>query len=226
MHKHLFIALGLVAILIGSSSLLLGRNDKEAHDNRSESLLDNIRVQSESNPFEVDQASFQGPYEVTLLTRNDPNGDIRAIANVDARGNVRTTIQEASVENMFLYIDDQTYIRMPQDQSWLKVGGADNGLGADDIFIGYTDTDLRDLTNVTEVGEDNCTLGRCRTYTSVNTITNEQVELQVELASKRVSDIHLTAPNGKRTEITYDYSAAFDTITPPQNFKEFYTSGT
>ena len=191
-------------------------------------LLENIQEAASANPLDLELASLAGPYSIQLSTNGDPTGDITAHADVDARGNIQTIINEQGTENVFIHVEGNTYIKLPGDEAWLKFssGSGDSTFSADDIDIGYNKADIEALGDVNQTGKDTCTLGRCRIYTAKNPVTNEDMTIKVEDSLNRLSDISLMAINGKKTTLIYSYDNAIATISPPTQFKEFYSSGT
>ena len=218
----------LVALLIACVGVVFfgARSNSTSPANN---LKNNVEEIAAENPLRLDLASLSGPYKVTLETTGDQGGDITASADVDARGNIRTTIKEQNVDNVFVYVDGVTYVYVSADDSWIKFGGgadARSPFSADDISVGYSKEDIENLTKISQGSDASCNLGTCRIYTAKNPDTDEDVIIKVENSTDRLSDLELANTSGKKTVIAYRYNEAVSSVEPPEQYKEFYTSGT
>lgn len=225
MNKNIIIAAVIgVLVLGGGTFVLLSNSDSNDNSNASQQNTGDASIVSTTdNPLGLDVSAVSGPYRINIMTSEVNGRATDAVADVDADGNISTTITDNGQVSTFILINGETYVKAPDQDTFTKFPASDSSpIDTSDINVGFTQEDVDEINNlnIIDKGTGTCTNGSCRIYEYTDPETSDTGTVKVTTDTNRLSDIEITSADGGEVQMSYDYSAAIN-ITAPENFVEF-----
>ena len=222
-----------VIIVAGGAFALLSNNDSDTGStnnsngsnntdgNQQSSNNSSTPVTNTGSPIDLDISPLVGPYRITVSTVDADGRTTDATSDIDANGNIETTITDDEQVSSLIYHNGDAYVKAPTEAAYTRFPSNGSTPAVGELDVGFSQEDIDELStfNIIDKGTDSCTNGTCQVYEYTDPDTGDTGTVKITTDSKRLSDIEVTSADGEESTIAYDYNVSF-TVTPPDNFVE------